>query len=108
MKLLHCTRCGDVFKLARKYKTCECGRSVGYYLDDGLNAEYGGQFAVLFGIANSTVQPAIDATLEKPREDGLGWRMEAFVIPDSAPTVKRFVFRPNVPERIWDGWVNPV
>jgi len=108
VKLLNCTNCQDVVKLARKYKTCQCGKSVGYYMEDGLHAEYGGEFAVLFGIANSTIRPAIDATREKPREDGLGWRMEAFVIPDSAPTVKRFPYDVGGPKTILGGRINPV
>jgi hypothetical protein len=34
VKLLHCTRCGDIVRLYREPRACHCGRSRGRYVDD--------------------------------------------------------------------------
>lgn len=96
MKLLYCPKCCDVRKLGMKIEGsvhygaayCECTKSWGYYTDD-INAVYGGD-AVMLGIANSSLAQAIDYDTKYPaRPNSLGVRFEAFIIPESAPTVKR-------------------
>lgn len=94
MKLLHCLKCQDVVKLDYDWRVCKCKESAGYYLPDGINARYGGEHAVLLGFSNCSILPAIIASQEKPKEDGSGWRIEAFVIPEDAPTVERVEYRP--------------
>lgn len=98
MKLLLCPHCNDVRKLRvlapaqiedlRTDTRCLCGKSWGYYTDN-INAVYGGD-AIMLGFSNQTLERAIDAQ----RKDGdppnqWGRTFAAFVIPESAPTVKR-------------------
>ena len=90
MKLLFCKKCNDVVKLRRDPITCECGASWGRYREDGLHAEYGGEPAVLLGIANSSLFRAL--VLQNSLGDnphGLGRTFEAFIIPENAPTIHR-------------------
>jgi len=84
MKLLLCPECADVQKLSREPRRCQCGASGGRYVDD-LNAEYDGA-AIPLGIHNADLARAV---CEEPRADGLGWCFVAWVIPWSAPTVRR-------------------
>lgn len=101
MKLLFCPHCLDVRKLEvidaiRPHDqstvmfptSCVCGKSWGHYLPDELNAVYGGD-AVMLGFANSTLALAIKANKDSPPERGNGRTFIAFIIPESAPTVKR-------------------
>lgn len=92
MKLLLCEACWDVRKLFIGEKvSCQCGQAWGQYTD-GLNAVYGGR-AVMLGFANTSLIQAIDdnktkgALVVRGQEKGRGF--SAFVIPESAPTVKR-------------------
>lgn len=84
MKLLHCTKCGDVFKLDADLRTCRCGRVEGRYLGN-LHAEYRGDTAVPLGITNSSLTLAIR---ERPNE-GQGKEFTAFVIPHVCPTMRK-------------------
>jgi hypothetical protein len=54
MKLLFCPNCGDIVKLHGENTVCECGRSWGHYLKDGLHATYGGE-AIILGIGNKSL-----------------------------------------------------
>jgi len=54
MKLLLCPECGDVRKLHLDYTLCECTKSWGYYLPDGIRAKYGGE-AIIIGMDNNDV-----------------------------------------------------
>jgi hypothetical protein len=54
MKLAFCPRCWDVFKLARKWRQCECGMVVGRYKDN-LHAEVS-ERAVSLAIGNDTLE----------------------------------------------------
>jgi hypothetical protein len=95
MKLLYCPHCQDVRKLRTEAEiktygediVCLCTRSWGRYTDE-LNAVYGGD-AVMLGFANSTLALAIKANKDSPPERGNGRTFIAFIIPESAPTVKR-------------------
>ena len=84
MKLILCPHCQDVFKLAYKIRSCECGQSSGKYLEDGLNAEIYGE-SIPLGFANSSLADAI----EKRPKRGDGRRFIAFVIPKECPTIKK-------------------
>lgn len=99
MKLLFCPHCMDVKKLHREDEAsirCLCGKSWGYYTDN-VNAVYGGD-AVMLGIDNYVFAHALNMqrTLgdrEPTSQRGPGWRpgreFKAFIIPESAPTVRR-------------------
>ena len=87
MKLLYCPRCEDVIKLTQNVRYCECKKSSGKYLFDGLNAEVYGE-AVPLGFANSSFTSALR---ERPKS-GDGRRFEAFVIPLNCGTVKHGPF----------------
>lgn len=92
MKLLLCKKCSDVFKLQYEYRSCQCKNVRGKYLDN-LNAivEGEGDYEVL-GISNPSLKEAIsiissERVADVKREKGV--RFEAFIVPDSAPTVWR-------------------
>ena len=52
MKLLVCRNCGDVFRLKRTWRQCDCGKARGRYLADGAHAEVGADSSVI-GIDHS-------------------------------------------------------
>ena len=100
MKLLMCLKCGDIFNLARKFKSCECGESGGLYVDD-LNAEITGE-CIPLGISNPSFRRALDMQLienvyhennnKKSKSDACcpeGVKFEAFFIPEVAKSIKR-------------------
>jgi hypothetical protein len=99
VKLVLCIRCSDVVKLSETARQCQCGECGGIVTDD-LSAEvYGGDKAVVLGILNSSLVDAISAQMREgdltERVGGIygdevkGREFVAFVIPDSAPTVRR-------------------
>lgn len=81
MKLVVCSRCSDIFNLKAYTKSCSCGKASGRYID-GLNAVISGT-AIPIGFENSSF---IDAIRNRPT-CGLGSRFEAFIIPESCPTI---------------------
>jgi hypothetical protein len=86
MKLIYCTQCKDIVLLHARERKCYCGESSGRYLDE-LNAEYSGP-CLMLGIDNGSLYDAVQ--LHKKHPDGeLGIRFEAFIIPETAATVKR-------------------
>jgi hypothetical protein len=101
MKLIFCEKCHDLVKLKKKMdRTCECGESGGKYVDD-LNAEIWGP-CYKIGFANHSFTAAIiaqrlsgDSTEKMVRVYGRqgyvtkGRKFEAFIIPESAETMKR-------------------
>lgn len=88
MKLIYCPKCEDVVALfPLKRRTCLCGRSSGYYQDDGETAIIEGE-AIPLGIANESFQSALKI---RPKEGVLGECFTAFVIPEDCLTViKRY------------------
>lgn len=52
MKLLMCLKCGDIFNLTKKLKSCGCGETTGLYVDN-LNAEIKGNCQTI-GFANNS------------------------------------------------------
>jgi predicted nucleic acid-binding Zn-ribbon protein len=72
MKLLLCTRCGDVFKLRRYWKCCECGEVSGQYLDN-VNAEVNGE-GVSLAIGNGSLANAVRKVRDgSERADVICW-----------------------------------
>ena len=101
MKLLLCHNCGDVFSLRLERElNCLCGSVSGIYMDEVKAHVYGkkGTFSVL-GFANSSFSAAIEGQAQKgdlPRTMWYGSEFvspgrsfEAFIIPESAPSVNR-------------------
>lgn len=95
MKLLYCPHCHDVRSLRtvaqiENFHTdtkCRCGKSWGHYEDD-LRAVYGGS-AVMLGFANSSLIHAIHVEKTYRGRPDKGTEFTAFIIPESAPTVRR-------------------
>lgn len=94
MKLLLCPHCQDVVRLVEvRKRACECGASWGQYTDD-INAVYGGA-AIMLGISNPSLQAALSDQLrlgdKKPSRGTYvsGREFAAFIIPESAPSVRR-------------------
>lgn len=83
MKLILCPLCEDVIKLNRAGRFCECGRSWGRYLNDGVSAEIGGE-AVPLGFVNSELRIAL---ANRPKA-GMGHAFTAFVIPVRCDTIQ--------------------
>ena len=84
MKLIYCPECHDIIKLNHGLHECICKSSWGHYLEDGLNAVYGGQ-AIPLGIVNRSFIAAIN---NQPDND-LGEHFEAFVVPKQCFTFKQ-------------------
>lgn len=57
MKLLYCTRCGDIVKLRYQERKCVCGESSGNYKPDGIRAVILGK-GMCIGINNSQFHSA--------------------------------------------------
>ena len=93
MKLLYCYKCGDIFNLTFKEKSCGCGETKGQYIDE-LNAQISGQCQPL-GIANEsfksahTVQKIRDNPQNPGKEFCQGVEFVAFFIPAVATSIKR-------------------
>jgi len=84
MKLIYCPECKDIIKLNYGLHECICKASWSHYLEDGLNAVYGG-LAIPLGIHNNTFIQAI----ENQPDMGLGRNFIAFVIPKQCDTFKQ-------------------
>ena len=81
MKLIYCPDCATIINIDGQYTQCRCGSSYGYYLDDGINAVYGGQ-AIPLGFTNKSF---LKAVVEQP-ESGAGNLFVSFVIPKECET----------------------
>ena len=82
MKLLFCKKCEDVFKLSNKLKTCDCGATKGFYVDN-IRAIYTGEYAYPLGFNN---QNFIEAIKSQPKKSSYGKTFESFVIPVKCQT----------------------
>lgn len=98
MKLILCPACSDVVSLRVGHdRSCHCGKIGGRYVDD-LTAEVWGTGFVL-GFSNQSLVSALreqqtHGDLTEPLggiygNEVKGREFVAFVIPDSAPTVRR-------------------
>lgn len=104
MKLILCENCSDIVALRLGVnRSCSCGESGGHYINE-LDAEVWGPCFKL-GFANSSLIKALRAQkFEGDSEETMmynykrvtkGRDFQAFIIPDSAETMKR-VEKPNV------------
>lgn len=86
MKLILCKNCKSIVSASRTTppNKCDCGESYAYYKDK-INAVYGGRYAIPLGIANNSLDKAIE---NQPKE-GDGYRFNAFVIPENCATFKK-------------------
>lgn len=74
MKLLYCTKCGDVVRLIHtKWRKCECGKSGGQYNVDLITATVAGECKI-FGIPN----PFFDEVVFHLRDDSRQWYRDKF------------------------------
>lgn len=107
MKLMLCITCSQVFSLTTdRYKECDGGHCGGEYID-GLNAEVWGDPKKTFvlGFGNSTVVEALRGQLNEGDLPAChmpgygkvspGREFDAFIIPESASSVKRSLNRPT-------------
>jgi hypothetical protein len=91
MKLLLCTKCGDVRALRMtRWTRCHCRQSRGRYRTE-IHAEVAGPRAMLLGFHNASLRAAVqleaaDRAAGIARD--LGHVFEAFVIPFSSPHVR--------------------
>lgn len=96
MKLIFCLECGDVVRLRRESRLCQCRSSGGQYINE-LDAEIWGK-CVPLGFDNSSLAIALNSQpvapkpgkSRKPRKfrKKAGKRFDAFIIPKNCPTVK--------------------
>jgi len=97
MKLFHCKNCGDVRSLRIDkivFSTCE--KTCGKYDEDGLNAWVAGPCHIL-GIANYSKSHADLMNVTAPPQEGEnGFKFDAFVIPEAAPTIRRSTWKHEV------------
>ena len=89
MKLIFCPSCRDVLALRMHFRSCECGKSGGRYVDN-LNAIIKGD-AIPIGFHNMSFGTAVGL---QPLQ-GWGRNFVAFVIPKICPTVSRDVHPVN-------------
>lgn len=91
MKLLACQKCGEIFSLSVLFSCCGCGQSAGYYTSN-VNATVMGPCTVL-GISNRSYQSAAACHEVAPYgpngDNSVGWRFEAFIIPEGASSIRR-------------------
>ena len=76
MKLLYCTKCGDIFNMSMHKKECTCGGASGLYVDME-HSVYTGKNAVCLGINNFSLEEGI---YNIPL-DGKGVPLDAYIIP---------------------------
>lgn len=87
MKLLFCRSCADVRKLNSTHTVaCECGKSRGRYLSDGLYAIFTGATAHIIGIDNNSLADAIRQQRQTPQP---GADVIAFLFPNGHQRAQR-------------------
>lgn len=72
MKILTCAACGDLVRLDLDERTCRCGKSGGYYTEDGLYAKYWGPSRML-GINNMEWEVSILYPPTQPYTQNFEW-----------------------------------
>lgn len=90
MKLLLCTRCGDMLALlVGEWTACRrCGTSRGMYTADGRYAVVDGPDALVACIGNASLESALEGH-EDERYAEKGPRLKAWLAPPGEPTVGR-------------------
>lgn len=84
MKLILCPHCYDIVKLYSEARTCLCGKSSGWYDDDGVTAVIDGS-AIPIGISNTSLERAVRL---RPA-NGRGESFDAWVVPINSENIRR-------------------
>lgn len=99
MKILACLKCNQLFSLGIEYQECKGNHGGGKYIDN-LNAEVWGdrKEIQILGFSNSSFIDALRSQINHGDQAGMmpyagsyvhkGRDFTAFIIPESAPTVK--------------------
>ncbi len=113
MKLFTCIRCHEIFNLSNEYRECSGAHGGGQYTDH-INAKVWGDRNLIFtlGFANSTFEDALHAQIKDGDQTGTmnypggpvrkGRDFTAFIIPESAPSVKRFATKEEAEIKVVD------
>jgi hypothetical protein len=83
MILILCPNCGDIVKLYSEARTCLCGKSSGWYVDD--IAIIDGD-AIPIGISNVSLERAVRLRPANGRGEGF----DAWVLPDKSDSARRY------------------
>ena len=95
MKLLCCARCNEVFSLGYDYKECSGKHGGGKYVTN-ITAHIWGtkELIITLGFANTSfINAAKQQIMEGDSKTGRGREFTAFVIPNSADSVRRYETR---------------
>lgn len=101
MKLLCCAICQQIFSLDRDYQECRGVHGGGQYIDDANVVVWGDRRQVtLLAFSSSSLKEAISTQIrdgdskDRMRYRGrlapVGRSVDAFIVPESAATVRRF------------------
>jgi len=85
MKLIFCPKCQDIIRLITSPRKCLCGKSEGWYLEDGWHAVIKGD-AIAVGINNSSFAAAYRSRSIKA---DLGPDFRAFFFPENTERIRR-------------------
>lgn len=87
MKLLYCVHCGDIVRLFPEKRTCLCGKTWGYYLEDNATTEHNYP-SLSIGIATPDFQQAAEAFFANPAYFSPIFAMRCWLNPVSERDVK--------------------
>ena len=81
MKLLYCLNCHTFISLDDNYQCCPCGKTLGWYGEDGNTAYYTGEYAIPIGFNNHSFNLAISNQENKGKSPRgtYGWEFESFI-----------------------------
>jgi hypothetical protein len=87
LKLLYCAHCGDIVRLFSEKRTCLCGKSWGYYLDDRATTvqTYPG---LSLAISNYDFDVAVKTFSADPHHFSPILSLRSWINPLSEPDVK--------------------
>ncbi len=87
MKLMYCAHCEDIVRLFPEKRSCRCGKSWGYYLDDNATTVQTWP-GLSIGIANPDFAAAHQTFLAEPNVFSPVLSMRAWINPASEVDVK--------------------
>ncbi|NUT35338.1 MAG: hypothetical protein HOV79_19975 [Hamadaea sp.] len=87
MKLMYCPHCHDIVRLFPEKRSCRCGKSWGYYLDDNATTVQTWP-GLSIGIANPDFAGAHQAFAAEPNVFSPVLSMRAWINPASETDVK--------------------
>lgn len=97
MKLLYCAHCGDIVRLFPKKRSCLCGKSWGYYQEDGATTlqTYPG---LSIGLANPDFRAALERFTMDPNHFSPELAIRCWINPLSEPDVKFVEIEEETPD----------